>query len=196
MERKELQTVVKPYTIRDLGPVDPGPILERLARLNDRVWALEDACKENKFFCFTQTRHIVHRFIPQNNDPRQSYETPAWMLWKDLLEPVMQVASAGYGYRDPRFPKAMFARLEAGGEIDRHKDGAGSNLVAHKIHVPLHTNPEAYFSVGDDEFHLEFGRAYEVNNIRSHAARNGGTEDRIHFIFELYEGAQQAVVQQ
>lgn len=190
-----MQHVVKPDTIRDLGPVDPSAILERLARLSERAWMREDERKENKFFCFHHTRHIVHRFIPQNADPRQAYDTPAWGLWRDLLEPVMQDLSAQYGYAETRFPKAMFAKLLAGHDIDRHVDGAGSNLTTHKIHVPLVTNPDAFFAVGDEEFHLDFGRAYEVNNIRPHAARNGGTEDRVHFIFELFDAAQPEAAQ-
>ena len=37
--------------------------------------------------------------------------------------------------------------------------------------------------------HLEAGYAWEVNNLAPHAAFNGGTHDRIHFIFEVFEGA-------
>lgn len=103
---------------------------------------------------------------------------------------MIDAAIQPYGYADPRVPKAMFARLKAGKEIARHTDGAGSNLEAHKIHVPLVTNSGATFAVGEKSFHLEVGRAYEVNNIRAHGAANQGAEDRIHFIFELYDGAQ------
>ncbi len=104
--------------------------------------------------------------------------------------PVMERATEAYGFARPAYPKAMFARLAAGGEITRHVDGPGSNLVTHKIHVPLRTNPGAVFLVADEPFHLACGHAYEVNNIRPHAARNDGAEDRIHFIFEAYDAAQ------
>nr|WP_268893581.1 aspartyl/asparaginyl beta-hydroxylase domain-containing protein [Pontixanthobacter luteolus] len=101
----------------------------------------------------------------------------------------MDAAIAPFGFTKPVFPKAMLAKLLAGHRIDPHRDGAGSNERVHKIHVPLVTNPDATFHVNGEDFHLEAGHAYEVNNIVSHGAANGGNEDRIHFIFEVYEGA-------
>ena len=97
------------------------------------------------------------------------------------------LANAPYGFRNPRFPKALLARLAAQGHINRHRDGPGTNLVAHKIHVPLFTNPLAQLELGGEMVHLEAGRAYQVNNIDAHAASNDGDEDRIHFIFEVFD---------
>jgi len=101
-----------------------------------------------------------------------------------MLLPIMNKMVEPYVFTDPAFPKAMLARLEAGQVIDRHRDGAGSNLHTHKIHIPLQTNDKALFYVGDEAFHLAEGTGYEVNNIRPHSVENLGEEDRIHFIFE------------
>lgn len=187
--RPPLPPVSKPATVRPLGPVDAGPLHALVARLSEQVWDREDAAKENAFFCFKHTRHVVFRFIPGNNDPRDAYANPTWEVFKPVLLPVMEQAIRPYGFERPAFPKAMLARLEAGAEIDRHVDGAGSNLVTHKIHVPIQTNPEAFFYVGDEAVHLEAGQAYEVNNIAPHGAVNRGDADRIHFIFEVFEAA-------
>ena len=82
----------------------------------------------------------------------------------------------------------MLARLAAGHGIDPHVDRQPSNPFVHKIHVPLRTNPRALLTIDDHALHLEAGGAWEVNNLVLHAAFNGGAEDRIHFIFEVYEG--------
>ena len=81
------------------------------------------------------------------------------------------------------------ARLAAGGGIDPHIDVEPSNSLTHKIHVPLVTNPKAMLTVAGAELHLPAGRALEVNNLAPHSAFNGGEQDRIHFIFEVFEGA-------
>lgn len=180
--------VEKPRTVRCLGNVDSARLAALAARVSDETWASEDKDKENNFEVFHHTQHVIFRFISANRDPEVHYANPAWEIWQPLLMPVMQQAIAPYGFRKPMFPKAMLARLRAGHIIDPHYDGAGSNLRVHKIHVPLITNPDALFQVNDDQFHLEPGKAYEVNNIVSHGASNMGTEDRIHFIFEVYEG--------
>ena len=151
-----------------MRPVDVEDIRARVLSLNESVWNAEDSRKENRFSVFHHTRHIVARFIPRNEDPLRFYSTPFWAVWQPLLLPVLRSVADSYGFRQPEFPKVMFARLAAGAFIDRHVDGAGSNLLAHKIHVPIETNDGVWFEVGDRSFQLPAGYAYELNNIRPH----------------------------
>lgn len=181
--------VTKPANVRDLGPVDASALRDRVIAISDRTWGQEDALKENDFEVFHHTRHIIFRFTPGNRDPEDHYENPAWHVWRGLLQPVMDIAIAPYGFADPAFPKAMLARLEAGQRIDLHRDGAGSNLRTHKIHVPLITNRGAFFLCGPNRHHLGYGHAWEVNNIAPHGGVNEGDADRIHFIFEVFDRA-------
>ena len=187
-----LRRVVKPARVRPLGPVGIDDLRSRVARLSERVWVQEDVAKENDYFCFHHTRHIVFRFIAGNRDPRRFYFLPIWAVWQPLLLPVLARAAAPYRFTDPVFPKVMLARLAAGHRIDTHRDGEGSNPYVHKIHVPLETNPRAVLTVDGDDFHLEGGHASEVNNLALHGAFNGGETDRVHLIFEVFEGARTA----
>ena len=90
----------------------------------------------------------------------------------------------------------MLARLEAGRRIDLHVDGGGSHPLVHKIHVPLQTDPRAVLTVGGTRVHLAPGHAWEVNNLVPHEAFNGGAHDRIHFVFEVFEGAGRRIVEE
>lgn len=185
----DLPLVQKPEDFRDLGPVDVAPLWAQVERLSEAVWQKEDAVKENKFSVFHHTRHIVFRFTPSNRDPRDYYSNPIWTIWQPLLLPLMEGITRQYGHTRCDYPKVMLARLAAGAVIDRHVDGAGSNLRTHKVHVPLQTNEGAVFSIGETRRHLPVGRAYEVNNIAPHGVENTGTEDRIHLIFEHFDAA-------
>lgn len=182
--------VSKPHTVRELGPVDIARLRALVSRISEDVWALEDADKENAFACFHHTRHIIFRFIEGGRDHRVSYDRPVWQAWQGHILPILHAAIEPYGFRSPVFPKVMLARLAAGYGIDRHVDGGGTNLHTHKIHVPLQTSDAAAFTVGDETCYFREGVAYEVNNIRPHAAMNAGTIDRIHLIFEVFEGAE------
>lgn len=181
--------VTKPANVRDLGPVDASALIARVAAISERTWGQEDSLKENDFEVFHHTRHIIFRFTPGNRQPEDYYDTPAWTVWRPLLQPIMDAAIRPYGFADPAFPKAMLARLQAGQMIDLHRDGAGSNLRTHKIHVPLITNAGAFFLSGPNRHHLALGHAWEVNNIASHGGVNEGDADRIHFIFEVFDRA-------
>ena len=191
-----LRPVAKPLTVRCLGPVDAGELAARIDRVSDRAWHREDRLKPNRFPCFHHTRHIVFRFIFENRDPRRFYSTPAWRVWRAWLAPPMEHAAAVYGFARPIFPKAMLARLEAGRGITPHVDGGGSNPLVHKVHVPLRTDPRAVLTVGGESIHLSPGHAWEVNNLAPHGAYNGGGRDRIHLVFEVFEGAGLEVVEE
>ena len=192
MDTSALYPVEKPDTVRRLGPVDAAhlrALQAQVARLSETVWNREDADKENDFFCFAHTRHIVFRFIPLDAKGLSYYANPGWSLWRRWLLPVMAQAAAPYGYAEPVYPKAMLARLAAGRGIDLHTDDGSVHPLVHKIHVPLQTSPRATLTVAGATFHLEAGYAFEVNNLAPHGAFNGGGQDRIHFIFEVREGA-------
>lgn len=184
-----LPPVDKPSSFRDLGPINVETLIKLADNLPENIWAFADERKENKFAVFHDTQHIIFRFTRGNIDPRDSYDTPFWTSWSKHLLPLMESISANLSIKKPTFSKAMLARLKAGGRIEKHSDGAGSNLSSHKIHVPLISNPNVRFHIGDKTCHLEVGRAYEVNNIVKHGVDNLGDEDRIHFIFEVYDAA-------
>jgi hypothetical protein len=184
-----LPRVEKAATVWRLVRVDAAALAALVGRLSDEAWRREDDLKENRFPCFHHTRHVVFRFITGNRDPRRFQSHLGWRIWSRWLLPLMTPVAAAYGFAEPVFPKAMLARLEAGQRIDPHADGGGSNPLVHKVHVPLQTGPEAVLTVDGATTHLEAGYAWEVNNLARHDAFKGGARDRIHFIFEVFEGA-------
>ena len=167
-----------------LGTVDVDALIERVKDIPDYLWKSENEDKPNKFARLNDTRHIIFRYINADS-VFDFHELPLWEEWKDVLLPIMQQAAKSLGYENYRFPRAMFAWLPAGGEISIHADGNASHYI-HKIHVPLITNPETIFHVGRQAKHLPQGEIIEVNNKRTHAVKNDGDQDRIHFIFECY----------
>ena len=168
-----------------LGSADVDALLERVKCIPESLWKAENEEKPNKLSNLNDTRHIIFRFINGPESVFDFHDLPIWGEWKDVLLPIMKQAAKSLGYKNYRFPRAMLARLPAGGEISGHSDG-GANHHIHKIHVPLITNSETIFHVGSQARHLPVGEIFEVNNKRFHAVRNDGELDRIHFIFECY----------
>lgn len=187
--RASLPSVPKPEGVRCLGAVEANALGTLVARLSEKAWRREDAQKENDYEVFHHTRHVVFRFIRGNRWPWDYYSMPNWQVWQPWLMPVMASAAAAYGYRETVFPKAMLARLQAGHAINEHSDGAGSHPLTHRIHIPLVTNPQATFTVNGTDHHLAAGYAWEVNNLAVHSARNDGAEDRVHLVFEVFDGS-------
>ncbi|CAA0123018.1 Uncharacterised protein [BD1-7 clade bacterium] len=183
-----LTEVVKPKYIKELGDFDSRDMQRVYQHCSENVWKKENAVKENSFECFHHTQHIIFRFIKEMRDPRVFYSNPIWEIFKSELLPAFDSITKNYCFKNPIYPKVMLARLDAHQSIDAHTDGAGANLYTHKIHVPLKTHNDVSMQIGSKSFHLETGKAYEVNNLARHSVTNNSDEDRVHLIFEVFDG--------
>ena len=169
-----------------LGTVDVSALIERVKNIPESLWEAENENKPNKYARLNDTCHIIFRFLRSSQNVFDFKDhSVLWDEWKDVLLPIMEQAASGLGYKNYRFPRVMLARMPSGGEISAHSDGDASHYI-HKIHVPLITNPETIFHVGEQAKHLPAGEIIEVNNKRIHSVRNDGDEDRVHLIFECY----------
>jgi hypothetical protein len=54
-----------------------------------------------------------------------------------------------------------------------------------KIHIPVTSNPQSYFTFGDKQFVMEPGKMYLVNTTETHATNNLGDSVRIHMLFKV-----------
>jgi hypothetical protein len=177
----------KTTSIRRLGAVDVSALRDAALQLSEAVWDAENASKPNRFGALDATRHVIFRFVSNFLDWRDSYDRPLWTEWKPLLQPVLDAATAPYGYSHGAFPRVMLARMAPGGVIHPHRDQNPAAKWPHKIHVPLQTNPDVIFHVDGTGYHFAEGDAVEVNNMGVHAVENRGSTDRIHLIFEYYD---------
>lgn len=85
----------------------------------------------------------------------------------------------GHGY----FISLLFARLKPEGKIEPHVDGGLSVVHNRDIHIPIHTNSDCIFKVGESIRHLERGEIVEIDNTVTHSVVNG-SEPRIHLMVE------------
>lgn len=177
----------KTQSVRPLGPVDVAALREAVAALPEDLWDLENASKPNRFTALDSTRHIVLRFVSSAYDWRSFYERPLWNEWSHLLRPVLDQATAPYGYANGEFPRVMLARMAPGGIIHPHLDANPAAKWPHKIHIPLQTNDQVSFVIAGKAYHFAEGEAVEVNNMAAHAVENRGPTDRIHLIFEYFD---------
>jgi hypothetical protein len=180
----------KTRSIRLLGMIDLGTLVQDILAIPQAVWELEDQAKPNRFQALDNTQHIVFRFVSSLQDWRESYDRPLWAEWRQRLEPILDRATREYGYRNGAFPRIMLAKMAPGGVIHPHIDAARSARWPHKIHVPITTNEKVAFYIEPNHYHLSVGHAYEVNNTAVHAVQNAGDTARIHLIFEYYDTEQ------
>jgi len=86
-----------------------------------------------------------------------------------------------------RAQQAMLTRLGANTVIPRHRDRGPLTAKTHRIHVPVITNTECIFSVGEESKNLAAGQIWIIDNVdRHHSVENKGTADRVHLIIDAF----------
>ena len=54
-----------------------------------------------------------------------------------------------------------------------------------KVHIPVTSNPQSYFTFGNKQFVMEPGKMYLVNTTEMHGTNNLGDSVRIHMLFKV-----------
>ena len=179
--------------LRKIGDIDVTRFAQQAAKITDADWTADAfRQKTNEVHKQTQTIRLIMDEDGRHRDPtyHSSYQT-----YKELLEPVEifirrqfeQTLKAkrlrkkhGRGY----FIRMILVKLLADGSIPRHVDQGETLAKSHRMHLPIITNEQNLFSVGDTEVHMKAGELWEINNRREHGVVNGGSEDRIHLIID------------
>ena len=84
--------------------------------------------------------------------------------------------------------RVRFMLLKSGGSCPMHRD-APDWLYSVRLHVPIITNPGAFFEVEGEGSQnlLADGGAYFVKVNRNHRVYNDGPDDRVHLIADVYD---------
>lgn len=172
-----------------------------IAELKNLVLNLTDEQWDN--FSLRQKRYEVHQHtqsigLVYDPDFRHSHPTrlPTLDMFEAELKPVLWMTADhfeqtekgkqlikenGVGY----FVRATLVRLKAGGSIAEHRDMNFSLTHSHRVHLPIVTNDEVWFSVGSETINMHEGQLYEINNRRLHSVDNKGSDDRVHLILDF-----------
>lgn len=123
-----------------------------------------------------------------NYDHLRIVPTEHYPLFKEELSKIEHLINSSTN-QNGKIMRALLVKLNVGGSIPPHVDTVGFSLVVcRRIHIPLQTNNECYFTVGTDKRNLKLGEVWEINNDKQmHSVVNFGTTDRIHLIVDWVE---------
>ncbi len=180
----------------NLGAFEIDALVRGVRALTDEQW-LADASRQKIFDTHhsTQTIRLIADADFRHHDPTKHedfdrFETELTPLmdhirayYSQTLRQRKLIDKHGAGY----FVRIILTRLPAGAEIRTHIDTGYSLERSHRIHVPVVSNDETLFRVGDRSLHMRVGEMWEINNRRIHAVKNGGSEARIHLIMDYVQ---------
>lgn len=169
--------------LKTLGEVDAEALKDAILKLDETAW-LANRNRQTEYEVHRQTESIVLVFCDGPMEDMAISKESGWDLLADVAVPVMHDLIGRFYSPGGTIIRAMAAKLLSGGRINPHFDSHASFRHSHRIHVPITTNPRVRFTIDGKPFRLEPGKAYEVNNQKTHSVINSGKEDRITFIFD------------
>ncbi len=177
-----------------IGSVDTTDLKQLVLDLTEEKWDR---------FSVRQKRYEVHRDtqtigLVYDPDFRHTHPTrlPTLRVFESALRPALAITAEhfektpqgkrlikqyGLGY----FIRATLVKLKAGGVIKPHQDLNFSLTHSHRIHLPIVTNDDVWFTVGNEAINMKEGQLIEINNRRMHSVDNKGNADRVHLILDF-----------
>lgn len=178
--------------IAEFGPVEIAALRDGMATLSEADWARDHASRAR--FAGERAGDAIYFY---NDEPSfagkhslaEAAETGLVHVLRNAGYPMFAeidriVMAAAERFPDCDVLRVQLARLPAGAQIGRHRDGTILAQI-HRLHVPIATNGGVVFEIGEGTFHLAEGELYELNNVVPHAVRNDGASDRVHLLVDL-----------
>ena len=179
-----------------IGDFEIAALVAGVRSLTEAQWSTDDS-RQKIFHAHNSTQTIKliadADFRHENPTKHDGYDRFAPMLaplmyhvrayYAQTLRQRTLIAARGPGY----FVRCILTRLPAGYEIGPHIDEGYSLKRSHRIHVPIVSNEQTRFRVGDLTLQMRVGEMWEINNRRIHAVRNGGSEARVHLIMDYVQ---------
>jgi aspartyl/asparaginyl beta-hydroxylase len=169
--------------LKDLGPVDMQQLQAEVLGLDDETW-LVNSSRQNTYEVHKQTRSVVLVFCDGPAEKLEVSKTEGWDKLAAVAVPLMHDIIRRCYSPGGTIIRAMAANLPSGTRINPHFDAHATFRRSHRIHIPITTNPRVRFMIDGKPFQLQVGRAYEINNQKTHSVMNSGKEDRMTFIFD------------
>lgn len=170
--------------LKDLGAVDIEGLRIEILSLDESAWTLQTH-RQTVHEVHRQTESVVLIFTEGNNWPDiEVVEESGWEQLSALAKPIMNRILAEHYPRGGTIIRAMVAKLPAACIIKPHMDRHPSFHAGHRIHVPITSNRRVRFMIDGRPYQFDVGRAYEINNQKTHSVMNKGEEDRITLIFD------------
>lgn len=170
--------------LKDLGLVNTDELRDAIFSLGEDIWN-ENTYRQEEYSVHTYTKSIVMIFTTGEGWPNiEVTKEDGWDLLSEHVEPIMDRLLSEYYPPGGTIIRAMIANLTVGGIIKTHVDKHPSFHAGHRIHVPITTNARVRFMIDGRPNQLKVGKAYELNNQKTHSVMNKGKEDRLTLIFD------------
>lgn len=164
--------------------IDVAKIKELCLNLSQKDW-LENSSRQKTFelHSFTETFFLADYSLDWLlNTPYEGVLLrPSSELWQEIIPIVKFLEKLQNG----RVGRVILPKLKSKGYILPHVDGGDYLVNSRRYHIPIITNEQVFFSVGNECLNMKEGEIWEINNTMIHGVENLSNQDRIHLMIDI-----------
>ena len=166
-----------PSLLNKIGVVDTSKIEQLVNALTSEQW-IEWDLRQNRYKVHSATESYPLMFSEYGEQPKiYNQDTEIWNVIKPLIEKLER-------FYNGKAASVVLVKLKPRTNILPHTD-SGWFVNTHRIHIPIITHPDIFFTIVDKKVHLEKGSIYELNNIVLHSVVNPTDLGRVHLMVDI-----------
>ena len=133
------------------------------------------------------TNHLTFFKEDNPNSPKEiiSYNHNIFLLIEKNINKILTLIQDYYKNKSLIIARCLVTCLKPFTNIPVHRDFGYILEFGYRIHIPIKTNNNVIFIVGNTQKNLEKGKIYEINNCREHSVNNNSKEPRYHLIIDV-----------
>jgi hypothetical protein len=173
------------FEIKEICNINTSLSDSLLSSIDNEHWKINTSRQKTyEVHRFTETIRLRHvKDLNFNNFRFVNYET--FEHYKPIIDQYLEILSKHFTIKDYT---ALIVNLKPKGIIDTHTDNGSRYFeLGHRLHIPIKTNEDVFFTVGNTRMNMEVGKIYEINNLTTHSVENNSTENRIHLIMDIFD---------
>jgi aspartyl/asparaginyl beta-hydroxylase (cupin superfamily) len=173
---------MRDFRYKLVGKIDVSNWKEKISSLTESDWNEYDY-RQKKFEQHKDTRTIPIIF-DEDFSIKELYTKTKWYdLFSENLRSIQKKYQNFYGYGD--FIRVILVKQLPNTFIPPHVDSGMTLDYAIRTHIPIITNTDVIFTVGDEIKNMKDGEIWEINNREKiHSVENNSSYDRIHLIID------------
>jgi Aspartyl/Asparaginyl beta-hydroxylase len=170
----------------EYGFINTDPLISLIKDIDGNdIWNQND--RHNNYTGAKNTQSILFIWTPNLYSEKTFYvfsdtillNSPIGIEFQKIAEQVIDLIPG-------IIIKAALVKLSPGYKIPFHTDGRHESWVnSHRLHLPVITEPDVFFTYEDCKYHIKKNILTEVNNQVVHGVEHNGLSDRYHLMFDV-----------
>ncbi len=149
----------------------------------DSEWDLDVSRQKNVMH--KETKSIFLYKADLDWDGNSSYQVSEILIDLELKALLSPIISDFEKIHNGKVGHALIVKLYPEKSVGKHQDIGYYLLNSRRHHLPIVSDGLTEFTVNKETVRMQEGECWEINNAKVHSAENKGSQERIHFIFDI-----------